>query len=184
VVQVRPTSDGLMPQQLLYAEELRSLKDLQIEKVEISPPEWQLALQLIEQIAQDTFDLTAFAAEEKKRVLAAIDEKISGRQIVAAAPSESPAGAQVIDLMEARKASFGQKRPANAPRPGQFRHQEQRLPPRRKIASVVAMQQPKKARKEVARRPASQAAKERKPARHSAAPAQTESATPRSRARK
>jgi DNA end-binding protein Ku len=49
-----------------------------------------------------------FEDEEKKRILAAIDEKIAGRQIVAHAPPEEAAGgAQVIDLVEALRASLG-----------------------------------------------------------------------------
>ncbi len=107
VVQVRPAEDGLVLQQLLYAEEVRSLKELDIEKVTISDAELKLAMQLIDQISQDTYDPTMFEDEEKKRILAAIDEKIAGKQVVAAEPVESTTGAQVIDLMEALRASLG-----------------------------------------------------------------------------
>ena len=44
VVQVRPAENGLVLQQLLYAEEVRSLKDLNIEHVDVSSAELQLAL--------------------------------------------------------------------------------------------------------------------------------------------
>lgn len=108
VVQVRATEEGLVLQQLLYADEVRSLKDLNIEKVEVAASELQLALQLIDQISEDTYDPTLFEDEEKKRVLAAIDEKIAGKQIVASAHSEDVAGGgQVIDLMDALRASLG-----------------------------------------------------------------------------
>lgn len=114
VVQVRPVDDGLVLQQLLYADEVRSLKDLDIEPVAVSPAELQLALQLIEQISQDAYEPTEYVDEEKKRILAAIDEKISGKQVVvAAAHDEAPSTAQVIDLMEALRASLG-KQPAAA----------------------------------------------------------------------
>ena len=114
VVQVRPTPDGLVLQQLLYAEEVRSLKDLNIEKVAVSTTELQLALQLIEQISTDTYDPTQYEDEEKKRVLAAIDEKIAGKEVVASAHHEhEPGGGQVIDLMEALRASLG-KRPSSS----------------------------------------------------------------------
>jgi DNA end-binding protein Ku len=69
VVQVRAQDDGLVLQQLLYAEEVRSLKDLNIEKLEPSAAELKLALQLINQISQDTYDATMFEDEEKKRIL-------------------------------------------------------------------------------------------------------------------
>jgi DNA end-binding protein Ku len=107
VVQVRPAEDGLVLQQLLYAEEVRSMKDLNIEQADVSEAELKLALQLIEQIAQDAYDPAAFKDEEHARVLAAIDQKIAGNQVVAAAATEAPQGAQVIDLMDALRASLG-----------------------------------------------------------------------------
>ena len=104
---MRPAEDGLVLQQLLYADEVRTMKDLDIEKVEVSPAELKLAMQLIEQISTDSYDPTMFEDEEKKRILAAIDEKIAGKQIVAhAAPEEAAGGAQVIDLVEALRASL------------------------------------------------------------------------------
>ena len=115
VVQVRPAEDGLVLQQLLYADEVRSLKELDVERVTVSDAELKLAMQLIEQISEDTYDPTMFEDEEKKRILAAIDEKIAGKQIVANEPQESQAGGgQVIDLVEALRASLGARAPARA----------------------------------------------------------------------
>jgi DNA end-binding protein Ku len=109
VVQVRPAEDGLMLQQLLFADEVRSLKDLDIEKVDVTQPELDLAMQLIDQIAADSYDPHAYKDEEKVRVLEAIDRKIAGQQIVAHEEVETPATGQVIDLMEALRASLGKK---------------------------------------------------------------------------
>jgi DNA end-binding protein Ku len=109
IVQVRATEDGLILQQLRYADEVRSLKDLNIEEAEVKPAELQLALQLVDQIAVDDFDANAFEDEEKQRVLAAIDEKVKGKQIVASAHSEDRAATssgQVIDLMDALRSSL------------------------------------------------------------------------------
>ena len=116
VVQIRPAEDGLILQQLLYADEVRSMKELDIEKVSVSPAELQLALQLIDQISEDEYDPSQYQDEEKKRVLAAIDEKIAGKHIFASARAEETGGGgQVIDLMDALKASLGKKpRPATA----------------------------------------------------------------------
>jgi DNA end-binding protein Ku len=114
VVQVRPVEDGLVLQQLLYADEVRSLKDLNIEPVTITPPELQLALQLIDQISEDSYDPGQYVDEEKLRILAAIDEKISGKQVVASAHNEEPSTAQVIDLMDALRASLGKKKASTA----------------------------------------------------------------------
>jgi DNA end-binding protein Ku len=111
VVQVRSAEDGLVLQQLLYADEVRSLKDLNIEHVEVAASELTLALQLIDQIAQDEYDPSQFKDEEKQRILEAIDRKIAGKQVVASARAEeaSGGGAQVIDLVDALRASLGQR---------------------------------------------------------------------------
>jgi len=78
------------------------------ERIHAFSQKLKLAMQLIEQISTDTYDPTMFEDEEKKRILAAIDEKIAGKQIVAHAPPEEAAGgAQVIDLVEALRASLG-----------------------------------------------------------------------------
>ena len=87
------------------------MKDLDIEKATISDAELQLALQLIQQIAQDTYEPERFEDKEKQRILAAIDEKIAGHQIVQPEEAQPAEGAQVIDLMDALRASLG-KTPA------------------------------------------------------------------------
>ncbi|MBB3196681.1 non-homologous end joining protein Ku [Roseateles terrae] len=111
IVQVRANEDGLILQQLRYAEEVRSLADLDIETANVSSTELQLALQLVDQIAADTFDPDQFQDEEKARVLAAIDEKVQGKQIVASAHGEDePASGQVIDLMDALRSSLQKKK--------------------------------------------------------------------------
>lgn len=113
VVQIRPSEDGLVLQQLRYADEVRMPSALGIEKADVSPSELQLALQLIDQIAEDSYDPTQFEDEEKQRVLAAIDKKIAGKQIVASAhPEDTVAGGQVVDLMAALQASLGKRKPS------------------------------------------------------------------------
>jgi DNA end-binding protein Ku len=118
IVQVRPEEDGLVFQQLLYADEVRSLADLHVERVQVSDNELKLAMQIIEQGAEDHYDPSAYEDEEKKRILAAIDEKIEGRQVVTHEPVGAAAGGQVIDLMEALRASLkGGAKPKAAPAP-------------------------------------------------------------------
>ncbi|MEO5737967.1 MAG: Ku protein [Variovorax sp.] len=114
VVQVRASDDGLVLQQLLYADEVRSLKDLEIEQLTPSAAELKLALQLIDQISSDTYDPTLFEDEEKKRVLAAIDAKIAGEEVVAVDHPEDVTSGQVIDLTEMLRASLT-RGPKSAP---------------------------------------------------------------------
>ena len=111
VVQVRPGEDGLVLQQLLYADEVRSMRDLDIEQTSIQKSELQLALQLIEQSSADGYEPEAYQDEEKKRILAAIDEKIAGKEVVVSQAPEESGGGQIIDLMDALRASLAGKRP-------------------------------------------------------------------------
>lgn len=112
-VQVRPGADGLVLQQLRYADEVRSMKELGIETTEVKPPELELAKQLIGQIAADSYDPAAYQDEVKQRIEAAIDQKIAGQQITFAEEPERAPG-KVIDLMEALRASLSKKAPAKA----------------------------------------------------------------------
>lgn len=110
VVQVRAAEGGMVLQQLFYADEVRRPEDLGIAQVDVKPAELQLALQLIDQVSEDDYDPTQYVNEEKQRVLAAIDRKITGREVVASAHDEAPrSGAQVIDLMAALRASLAGK---------------------------------------------------------------------------
>jgi DNA end-binding protein Ku len=141
VVQVRAGDGGLVLQQLLYANEVRSFKELDIEHTAIAPAELQLALQLIEQISKDSYDPTAFEDEERQRILAAIDEKIAGHHIVVPASEAPAAGAQVIDLMEALRASLGRKgkaEPAQATAPEPATAKERKAPKRAAKAEEAA----------------------------------------------
>ena len=112
IVMIRPVEDGLVMQQLLYAGEVRSIKDLEIPKTEVKDAELKLAKQLIEQQASDTFDPTAYTNEVAARIEAAVQKKVEGEEITLAEAPEG--GAQVIDLMEALRASLEKKAPARA----------------------------------------------------------------------
>src|SRR2546425_12945406 len=122
---IRPVEDGLVMQQLLYAGEVRSIKDLEIPKTEVKDAELKLAKQLIEQQASDTFDPTAYTNEVAARIEAAVQKKVEGEEITLAEAAEG--GAQVIDLMEALRASLERKAPAKA----RASEAEARKPPKR-----------------------------------------------------
>ncbi len=114
MVQVRAGNDGLILQTLLYADEVRSQADIGIEETDIQPTELQLAEQLIDQYRVDSYDAAAYKDEEKERILAEIDKKIAGNKITAAPAIEQP-GAQVIDLVEALRASLKKKPSSEQP---------------------------------------------------------------------
>jgi DNA end-binding protein Ku len=143
VAQIRANEDGLILQQLRYAEEVRSLADLDIPKLPVAKAELQLALQLVEQIAADEFDPGEFADEEKGRVLAAIEEKVKGKQIVASLHQEDgvAGSGQVIDLMDALRASLGGKKPAKDAKPSNVTALKPKAAaPARKAAKRVAVE--------------------------------------------
>ena len=110
IVQLRPVAGGLVMQQLLYAPEVRSIADVDIPDAPVRDAELALAKQLISQISSTEFDPTKYEDEVKKRIEDAIGKKLEGQEI-AVSPSVPDAGAQVIDLMEALKASLAAKAP-------------------------------------------------------------------------
>ncbi len=107
IVLVRPIEGGLVMQQLLYADEVRSISDVPVGDAKVTDPELKLALQLIDQITTEEFKPEAFEDEVRKRMQAAIDQKVAGQEITAL-PTEAPR-AQIVDLMEALKASLAAK---------------------------------------------------------------------------
>jgi DNA end-binding protein Ku len=115
IVMIRPVEDGLVMQQLLYAGEVRSMKELEIPKTDVKSAELKLAKQLIEQQASDTFDPSAYTDTVRERIEAAVQKKVEGQEITLTEAPEG--GAQVIDLMEALRASLEKKAPARAKAP-------------------------------------------------------------------
>ena len=136
MVEIRPTDAGLILQQLLYADEVRSLADLDVELVPVGQAELKLALQLISQISDDSYDPHAFVDEEKQRILAAVEQKIAGRQVVVPEPSSQTPSGQVVDLIAALQASL-RPSPAHVGTPGTAVHPSARKPAQR--ASNVAV---------------------------------------------
>ncbi|MGH8136160.1 MAG: Ku protein, partial [Steroidobacteraceae bacterium] len=136
IVMIRPVEDGLIMQQLLYAAEVRSIKDIEIPKTEVKDAELKLAEQLIEQQASDKFDPGAYTDEVRGRIEAAVQKKVEGQEITLAEAPEG--GAQVIDLMEALRASLEKKAPARARAPQAETPTATRKPPKRAQAAEPA----------------------------------------------
>jgi len=112
IVMIRPVDDGLVMQQLLYAGEVRSMKDLEIPATEVKPQELKLAEMLIEQQSSDAFDPAQYKDEVAARIEAAVQKKVEGQEITLT-DMPQPTG-QVIDLMEALRASLEKKAPRKA----------------------------------------------------------------------
>jgi DNA end-binding protein Ku len=106
LVMLRPADGGLVMQQLLYADEVRPFSEVPIEQADVAPKELDLAKMLVEQRATDKFQPETYEDDVKKRIQAQLERKIAGQEIQVA-PAEP--GAQIIDLMEALKASLAGK---------------------------------------------------------------------------
>jgi len=114
LVLLTPMKDGIALHQLHYADEIRSMDEVPIPEGEVKKDELKLAIQLIEQIKADDFRPQQYEDEVRKRVLELIEMKVAGEDITQA-PAEAPQ-TQIIDLMEALKASLegkgGERKPA------------------------------------------------------------------------
>src|ERR1044071_3682110 len=108
IVMIRPVENGLVMQQLLYADEVRSIKEVDIPKLEVKATELKLAKQLIDQQSSDEVDPSQYKDDVKERAEKAIEQKGQGEDTTM---PEEPAGtgAQVIDLMEALRQSLEKK---------------------------------------------------------------------------
>lgn len=128
IVMLRPIEDGLVMQQLLYNTEVRPISEIDIPKTDVKEAELKLARQLIEQQAADKFDPAHYKDDVRERIEAAIQKKVEGQEITMQEPPVEK-GAQVIDLMEALRASLGktaERKPPAAASPT-----EARKPPKR-----------------------------------------------------
>jgi DNA end-binding protein Ku len=115
MVVIRPMQDGLAMHQLHFKSEVRDLKDLGVEAAPVSEPELKLAQQLIEHLAAKRFDPNEYADEHRARVEAAIQKKVEGKEVSIAEGPVSAKGGNVIDLMEALRASIDARGSKAAP---------------------------------------------------------------------
>src|SRR5207245_6249514 len=115
VVSVRPEKDGLVMEQLRYANEVRRIDEVPIPKVDLKKPELTLAVQLVDQASSEAFKPENYEDNVRKRVLEQIQRKVEGKEITEE-PAEAPRP-QIIDLMAALKASLKAKGTAGERKP-------------------------------------------------------------------
>lgn len=112
---LRPLGDALVLETMLYADEVvdqHDLEGLPGSDIEVSERERKIAQQLIDSLATD-FDPENYRDEYRDRVLALIEQKAEGQEIVAHEPVAEETG-QVVDLMAALEASLQAVRDGNA----------------------------------------------------------------------
>ncbi len=99
---VRPYQDVLTIETMLYANEIRSTREIAVEGAAVSPKELQMAISLIENLS-DRFDPQRYHDKYQAALKQLVDAKVEGAPLPA--PPSEP-GQQVADLMEALRASI------------------------------------------------------------------------------
>jgi DNA end-binding protein Ku len=109
IVVIRAFEGGLAMHQLHFQAEVRNMKELGIESEKVSGQELKLAEQLIDHLAAKAFEPSEFHDEFRRRVQAAIEQKVKGKEISLSEAPVPNTGGNVIDLMSALKASLDTK---------------------------------------------------------------------------
>ena len=114
LVLLREAQGGLMLHGLYYADEVSDFSEIDRgEGATVKEGEVDLAVQLISQLSSASFEPAKYEDEYRKSTLELIERKVAGQDVVTT-PAAAPK-AQIIDLMEALKASLASKsRPAAA----------------------------------------------------------------------
>ena len=108
LVLIRAAQSGLMLHTMYFADEVRNFDEIDKgSSAKIKEGELDLALQLINGLARETFSPDRYTDEYRHRVLEMINKKVEGQEITLAEPVAPRA--QVIDLMDALKASLSKR---------------------------------------------------------------------------
>jgi DNA end-binding protein Ku len=108
LVLLRPVGDGLHLHTLYYADEVASFAEVERPDVTLKPGELDLAVRLIEDLANRDAQLTQYSDEYRQRVLAAIDQKRAGGTVETTVPPVPP---PTEDLMATLRQSLEARRP-------------------------------------------------------------------------
>src|ERR1041385_7006515 len=114
LVILRPLGKGLVLQQLFYPNEIRSIDEIELGDAVVKDSELKMAIQLAEMGASDEFHPENYRDEQTEKTRDMIQRKIDGEEITSLQVDEPRA--QVIDLMEALRASLGGAKPASTSR--------------------------------------------------------------------
>ena len=104
LVLLRPLNGVLVMEQLHYADEVRPTTEVTVPQGDVKPQELKLAIQLIDQATNESFEPTKYKDTVRERVLETIQRKVDGQDITSDVVTDG--GGKIIDLMEALKASL------------------------------------------------------------------------------
>ena len=127
LILVRPQDGRLVMEQLHYHHEVRSAREVPLDDTEVKKNELTLAMQLIEQLKTEEFHPEAYKDNVRVRMEEQINRKKEGHEITEE-PAEAPK-TQIIDLMEALKASIARGGRAGSATPGRKPAKRASAPP-------------------------------------------------------
>lgn len=130
---VRPTGDALVLSTMNYADEIIGQDEIELpESPAPAPRELEMAERLVSSLTT-TFEPSRYHDTHREKVLALIERKAAGEQVVAA-PQETPA--KVVNLADALAASLAaaRRQPGAAATPQQPGERAHRAAPRREAA--------------------------------------------------
>src|SRR5216110_1141826 len=105
LVLLRPYDGGLVLHTMHYADEVRSLAEVDLGgEPKVRAGELEMARKLVQQLSAKAFRPEQYKDQYRERVEAVVQKKVAGEEVTAAEPEKPKA--QVIDLMEALKASL------------------------------------------------------------------------------
>ena len=109
LVLIRAVQGGLMLHTMYYADEVRDFDDIDRgQTVILKDGELDLAVRLIDELVSKEFHPENYHDEYKARVLHLVEQKVEGKEVTALEPQVRQS--QVVDLMEALKASLREAR--------------------------------------------------------------------------
>ncbi len=111
LVLLRPLNGRLVMEQLHYSDEVRPTSEVPIPEGEVKDAELKLALMLIDQTSNESFEPSKYKDTVRERVMETIQKKVEGQDITTGANIET-GGDKIIDLMEALKASLAKSKAA------------------------------------------------------------------------
>ena len=136
LVLIRPVDDGLMLHTMYFADEVRDFGEIDKGKnVTVKSGELDLAKRLIDELSNDKFQPEQYHDEYRDRVMAVVEQKVEGKEIVTIEPDAHRT--QVIDIMDALKQSLEGRGKAPAAKEGKK--------PAQKAKRAVATPKEKKA---------------------------------------
>src|SRR5262249_39839879 len=102
LVLIRPAQGGLMLHTMYFADEVREFGEIEKRQTaKIKEGELEVATRSVDELSQEEFVRSQYEDDYRQRILAAVEQKVAGREVTAAGPEAQRA--QVIDLMDALK---------------------------------------------------------------------------------